>query len=70
MAEKKRLEIESKQLEKLDKEVTNLEIIPVKSEVTVISGDTATAAKEKEWYKNIKKDIYLNETIFIMNDMK
>jgi len=70
IAEKKGYEAESKQIEKLDKEITGLEIIPVKSEGIVIAGDTATAAKEKEWFKNIRKDIYLHETISIMNDMK
>jgi carboxyl-terminal processing protease len=70
VAEKKRYEAESKQIEKLDKEVTGLELIPVKSEGIVIAGDTAALAKEKEWFKNIRKDIYLHETILIMNDMK
>jgi len=70
IAEKKRYEAESKQIEKLDEITSDLEIIPVKSEGVVIAGDTATVAKEKEWYKNIRKDIYLNETISIMSDMR
>lgn len=70
IANKKQLDTESKQIEKLDKEIPGIDIIPVKSEKAAIEGDTTTVAKEKEWYKNIKKDIYLNETISIMNDMK
>jgi hypothetical protein len=34
-----------------------------------IKGDTTKAAKQKEWFKTIKKDIYINETISIINDM-
>jgi carboxyl-terminal processing protease len=31
--------------------------------------DSTTINKNNEWLKNLKKDIYLAETINIMNDM-
>src|ERR1019366_2527309 len=67
---KKHSEAESKKMEALDKETPGIEISALKFTVPVIEGDTVKASKEKEWFKNIKKDIYLNETITIMNEMK
>lgn len=68
-AEQKRLKAESKKMDELDKEIAGLFVGPVKVDSIAIEGDTAKIAKVKDWHKNIRKDIYLNETIAIMNDM-
>jgi carboxyl-terminal processing protease len=70
LIEKKQAEAEAKKAEKLDKEISKIEIIALKPTVPVFEGDTLKASKEKEWYKTIKKDLYLNETVLIMNEMK
>ncbi len=70
LIEKKQAEAEAKKAEKLDKEISKIEIIALKPTVPVIEGDTLKASKEKEWFKTIKKDLYLNETVLIMNEMK
>ncbi len=70
VTEKKHSEAESKKMEVLDKEIPGIEIRSLKTSAPVIEGDTVKSSKEKEWFKNIKKDIYLNETITIMNEMK
>lgn len=69
--EQKRLKAESKKLEEiLDKEITGLDVTPLKVDSLAIVGDTTKVNKVKDWHKNIRKDIYLNETIAIMNGMK
>lgn len=67
--EQKRLKAESRKMDDLDKEIAGLFVGPVKVDSIAIEGDTAKIAKVKDWHKNIRKDIYLNETIAIMNDM-
>ncbi|MFY9308157.1 MAG: carboxy terminal-processing peptidase [Bacteroidia bacterium] len=68
-AEQKRLKAESKKMDELDKEIPGLFVGPVTVDSIAIEGDTAKIAKVKDWHKTIRKDIYLNETIAIMNDM-
>ncbi len=70
IAEQKRYKAESKKMDELDKEIPGIEIAALKTDAIAIAEDTAKANKAKDWYKSIKKDIYLNETIAIMNDMK
>lgn len=69
-AEQKRYKAEAKRMEELDKEIPGIEIASLKVDAALISKDTAKTNKAKEWHKNLKKDIYLNETIAIMNDIK
>ena len=70
MAEQKEYKAEAKKIESLDKEIPGLEVAPLKPDVVAMGSDTVKINKAKEWYKSIKKDIYLNETIAIMNDIK
>ncbi len=71
VAEQKRYKAESKKMETLDKEISGIEILPLQADIVAsVGSDTTKAAKVKEWYKSLKKDIYLHETISIMEDMK
>jgi carboxyl-terminal processing protease len=69
-AEQKRLKAQSKKMDELDKEIPGITVAAIKTDSMAIANDTAKIAKVKDWYKNIRKDIYLNETIAIMDDMK
>ncbi|MDO9188053.1 MAG: carboxy terminal-processing peptidase [Bacteroidia bacterium] len=69
-SEQKRYKAESKKMEELDKEIPGIEIVALKTDAIAIAADTAKATKAKDWYKTLKKDIYLSETIAIMDDMK
>lgn len=69
MKEQKEYKAEVKKMEKLDKEIPGLEVAALKVDAAAIAGDTLKLAKVKNFYKSIKKDIYLNETIAIMGDM-
>lgn len=68
--EKKNSEAEAKKMEALDKEISGMEITALKTKIPVIEGDTLKASKEKEWFKSMKKDLYLYETMNIMNEMR
>lgn len=70
ISEQKRLKAESKKMEDLDKEIPGIKISALKTDAIPVSSDTTRASKTKDWYKNIRKDIYLNETVSIMDDMK
>ena len=70
MAEQKEYKAEAKKLESLDKEIAGIEVAPLNIDVKAMGSDTVKINKANEWYKSIKKDIYLNETIAIMNDIK
>ncbi len=56
-------------MDELDKEIPGLFVSPLKVDSLAIVSDTAKITKVKDWHKTIRKDIYLNETIAIMNDM-
>ncbi|MBL7883569.1 MAG: carboxy terminal-processing peptidase, partial [Bacteroidia bacterium] len=70
MAEQKKFKEESKKIEELEKEIEGFDIYALKADAPITEGDTVKIAKTKDWYKNIKKDIYLNETLHIINDIK
>jgi carboxyl-terminal processing protease len=70
MKEQKEYKAEVKKMESLDKEIGGLEVVALKTDAAAVAGDTLKLAKAKEFYKSIKKDIYLNETIAIMGDME
>ena len=68
VAEQKAYKEEAKKMEALDKEIEGLEVVALKADAFPES-DTVKVNKHKDWYKAIKKDIYLNETVLIMNEM-
>jgi carboxyl-terminal processing protease len=69
VAEQKQYKEEGKKMDELDKEIPGTEVVALKADAFPAS-DTVKVNKNKEWYKSIKKDIYLNETIAIMDEMK
>ncbi len=54
------------QLTKTKKE-TPIELLP--AEVTRFADDTAKQDRQKQWLKSLKSDIYLNESVNIMNNI-
>ncbi|MBS1782932.1 MAG: carboxy terminal-processing peptidase [Bacteroidetes bacterium] len=59
----------SKKMEEIEKKATTLSIINIKDDLSSINRDSTTITKNKEWLKNLSKDIYLSETVNIMNDL-
>jgi len=68
MVDKK--ELESKKFEKLFKnEIAGLEINNLTTDLTKINMDESNKARNTEFIKDLKKDIYLEETMYIIRDM-
>ncbi len=68
VAEQKAYKEEAKKMDALDKEIEGVEVIALKADAFPES-DTVKVNKNKDFYKALKKDIYLNETVSIMNEM-
>jgi carboxyl-terminal processing protease len=59
----------SKKLDALEERGTALPIGNPKEDLASINRDSTTIAKNTEWIKLLKKDIYLAETIAVMGDL-
>jgi carboxyl-terminal processing protease len=59
----------SKKMEELEKKATQMTIVNVKEDLERINRDSSTVTKNNDWIKNLKKDIYIAETVNIINDM-
>ncbi|HXS37936.1 MAG TPA: carboxy terminal-processing peptidase [Flavipsychrobacter sp.] len=59
----------NKKLEELQKKTTPLEFTNPKEDMKTIDLDSTSIAKNKEWLTNLKKDIYISETVNIVDDM-
>ncbi|MBA3829453.1 MAG: carboxy terminal-processing peptidase [Taibaiella sp.] len=58
----------NKKVEELQKKTTPYSIFNPKEDMDRINADTASVAKNNDWIKNLKKDIYITETVNILND--
>lgn len=58
-----------KKIEELQKKTNAYEITNPKEDLEKINVDSSSITKNTEWIKNLKKDIYISETINIVNDM-
>lgn len=63
-------ELENKKFEKLmDKEIAGFQIDNLRADLAKINIDESSQARNDEFIKGLKKDIYLEEALFIMRDM-
>ncbi len=69
LAENKKLDEEDSSYDKLfEKEVlTSIQNLPV--DMSSINADESKKARNDEWLKGVKKDVYLLETLNIMHDL-
>lgn len=63
------LDLENKKYNKLFKDSSRVEVMPLKADMQLIASDSAKTEIAKTWHKNLTKDIYLEETINIVNDL-
>ncbi len=61
---------ESKRFEKLSKYETNLTFTSPKYEIDIIQKDTLLGKKRIAWHKNLSKDIYIEESLNVLNSLK
>ena len=59
----------SKKMDELQKKATTLDITNIQADLSRINADSASISKNKEWTKAVSKDIYISETVNIINDM-
>jgi len=59
----------SKKMEDLQKKNVLLEMTNPAADMARINADTATITKNRDWLKNLSKDIYISETVNILSDM-
>jgi carboxyl-terminal processing protease len=63
-------EKEAKNFENINKVNFNMNLHVLKADSAIIYSDSVKTASLKNWIKDLKKDIYLNETVEIIKDMK
>jgi carboxyl-terminal processing protease len=59
----------SKKLDDLQKKASSIPVVNLKEDLTRINADSASVTKNKNWLKNLQKDIYIAEAVNIVNDM-
>lgn len=59
----------NKQLDELQKKAINLDMSNLASDNAKVNVDSASATKNREWLKNVSKDIYIGETVNILSDL-
>ena len=67
---KKNLEKESEQIKKLfDQDVSGLDVKNLDTDMSYIQSDSTKINRNTEFLKDMKKDIYVDETLNVMRDM-
>ena len=56
-------------IKELEEKSAKLTIVNPKEDMDKINRDSVTIAKNADWIKNLSRDIYLSETVNIINDM-
>ncbi len=69
-AEVKELRAQNKKYDELKNEVKGFDAALLKQDVEAMQNDSTKIAREKNWIKAIKKDIYLHEASLVIGDMK
>ena len=59
----------SKKLESLQKDAEKLSMGNLDADLEKINLDSASVAKNKEWLKRLSEDVYIGETVNVMNDI-
>jgi carboxyl-terminal processing protease len=61
---------ESKRFEEISKNPTALTIAAPRADIAEMKGDTAKVARSDKWVKDLNRDIYLEEAVKVIGDMK
>jgi len=63
------LNVTSKKLEELQKKAATLTVVNAPADMPRVNLDTASVAKNKDWLTRLSKDIYISETVNVINDL-
>ncbi len=61
---------ESKRFEEAGKKQTRLTVTSLAPDLTAMKGDTAKIARNDKWLADLNKDVYLEEAVQVIGDMK
>lgn len=68
LAEEKKAKAEAKKLEEAQKEVPVLNVKRLQQDLQALNGDTAKLARNKEFLKDLKQDVYVEEAVAIIQE--
>ncbi|WP_266202796.1 carboxy terminal-processing peptidase [Pontibacter kalidii] len=68
LVEEKKAEAEAKRLEEAQKEVPVLNVKRLQQDLQALGGDTAKLARNKEFMKGLKQDVYVEEAVAIIQE--
>ncbi len=63
-------EEEAKRFEKLSEYTTNLTFSSLPYEQKLMANDTVLKAKRERWHKNLSQDVYIEEALNVLHDLK
>ncbi len=61
---------ETKRFEAIDKYDNKLEFVSLPYEIALMEQDTTLSEKRSRWHKNLKKDIYVEEAVHVLENLK
>lgn len=61
---------ETKRFDSIDKYNNHLKFISLPYEIALMAEDSTLAEKRERWHKNLNKDIYVEEAIHVLEDLK
>ncbi len=68
-AQEKERKDEADQFKKIFKEIDGLGVKNLTEDIELIESSDSKKARNEDWIKDLKKDVYLEEVLLIMNDM-
>ena len=68
-AEEKQIKSTLKKIEEINKTNKELQLSMIPNDEKKLSADNDKLERRKSWIKSLSKDIYLNESVNVMNDM-
>ncbi len=69
-AEIEQRKLETKRFESIDEYDNHLNFQSLPYEIALMKQDTTLSAKRKRWHKNLSKDIYVEEAVHVLEDLK
>ena len=69
-AENLEIELKSKKFKKLNDYTTDLNYVSLPYEAKLIEQDSVLGEKRERWHKNLKKDVYIEEAIYVLEDLR
>ena len=67
--QQEQLNADAKKMEEIQKKTAVMEMGNIPADLAAINIDSASVTKNKDWLKNLSKDIYISETVNIINDL-